>query len=82
MSDKQEVKLVVPKSLSAVLWLIAGGLFANGLQFFNVGSVNARSHVTKVAICRVDGAECADFIGAGATTGPPMWIMNPPSYFK
>ena len=29
MSDEKKVKLVVPKSLMVVLWLIAGGLFVN-----------------------------------------------------
>ena len=33
MSDKKEVKLVVPKSLMAVLWLIAVGLLVNALPF-------------------------------------------------
>ena len=29
MSDEKKVKLVVPKSLMVVLWLIAGGLIAD-----------------------------------------------------
>ena len=33
MSDEKEVKLVVPKSLMVVLWLIAGGLLVNALPF-------------------------------------------------
>ena len=82
MSDENKVKLVVPKSLMVVLWLIAGGLFANGLQFLTVEPVSAQSGLTKVAICRVDGAKCADFVGSGVNTGPAMWIMNPPAYFK
>ena len=31
MSDEKEIKLVVPKSLMVVLWLIAVGLIANAL---------------------------------------------------
>ena len=62
MSDEKEVKLVVPKSLMVVLWLIAGGLFANGLQFLSVESANARSSPTKVIIYNEFGENCADVL--------------------
>ena len=66
MSDEKEVKLVVPKSLMVVLWLIAAGLFANGLQFFSVEPVHAQSGVTKVAICGTEGFFCADVTAEGS----------------
>ena len=62
MSDEKEMKLVVPKSLMVVLWLIAGGLFANGLQFLSVKSTNARPSPTKVGICNEFGDNCADVL--------------------
>ena len=37
ISVEKEVKLVVPKSLIAVFWLIAGGLLLISLQFFDPG---------------------------------------------
>ena len=40
MSDEKEVELVVPKSLIAVFWLIAGGLLVISLQFLILDSVN------------------------------------------
>ena len=66
MSDEKEVKLVVPKSLMVVLWLIAGGLFANGLQFLTVEPVSAQSSITKVAICYPRFPDvCADVLKTG-----------------
>ena len=65
MSDEKEVKLVVPKSLMVVLWLIAAGLFANGLQFFTVEPVHAQSGMTKVAICGPEAIFCADVTAEG-----------------
>ena len=62
MSDEKEVKLVAPKSLMVVLWLIAVGLFANGLQFLTVEPANARSSPTKVVICNEFGDNCADVL--------------------
>ena len=62
MSDEKKVKLVVPKSLMVVLWLIAAGLFANGLQFLTVEPVNAQSYPTRVAICNENGGGCADVV--------------------
>ena len=41
MSDEKEVVLIVPKSLIAVFWLIAGGLLVISLQFLILDSVNA-----------------------------------------
>ena len=72
MTDEKEVKLVVPKSLMLVLWLIAGGLFVNGLQFLTVEPVNAQSGVTKVAICNAAGGVCADV----AKDGPWYTLMT------
>ena len=40
MSDEKEVELVVPKSLIAVLWLIAGDLLVISLQFLILDPVN------------------------------------------
>ena len=40
MSDEKEVKWVVLKSLIEVLWLIAGGLLVNGLQFLVPDPIN------------------------------------------
>ncbi len=64
------MKLVVPKSLMVVLWLIAGGLFANGLQFLTVEPVSTQSSITKVAICHVKFPDvCADVLKTGIFHG-------------
>ena len=62
MSDEKEVKLVVPKSLMVVLWLIAGGLMVNGFQFMIAEPVNAQSSPTRVTICNANGGGCADVV--------------------
>ena len=72
MSDEKKVKLEVPKNLMVVLWLIAGGLFANSLQFLTVESVSAQSGVTRVAICNAGGGVCADV----AKDGPWYSLMT------
>ena len=41
MSDEKAVVLIVPKSLIAVFWLVAGGLLVISLQFLILDSVNA-----------------------------------------
>ena len=70
MSDEKKVKLVVPKSLMVVLWLIAGGLFANGLQFLTVEPVSAHSPITKVATCHHRFPDvCADVLKTGIFHG-------------
>ena len=60
MLNEKEVRLVVPKSLLAALWLIAVGLILNGLHVFGVSPVNASNGVQKVAICSLQGTHCAD----------------------
>ncbi len=60
MLNEKEVRLVVPKSLLAALWLIAVGLVLNGLHVFGVSPVNANNGVQKVAICDLWGTVCAD----------------------
>ena len=62
MSVEKEVKLVVPKSLIAVLWLIAGGLLLNGLYFLAPDPFNAQSHPTRVTICNANGGGCTDLL--------------------
>ena len=60
MLNEKEVRLVVPKSLLAALWLIAVGLVLNGLHVLGVSPVNASNGVQKVAICSPKGTHCAD----------------------
>jgi hypothetical protein len=62
MSVEKEVKLVVPKSLIAVLWLIAGGLLLNGLYFLAPDPFNAQSYPTRVTICNANGGGCTDLV--------------------
>ena len=59
MSDEKEVKLVVPKSLMAVLWIAAIGLVLNGVQPFLSTPANAVGDVQKIAICDPRNGTCA-----------------------
>ena len=59
ISDKKEVKLVVPENLMVVLWVAAIGLVLNGLQPFLSSPANAVGGVQKIAICNEAGSECA-----------------------
>ena len=62
ISVEKELKLVVPKSLIAVLWLIAGGLLLNGLYFLALDPFNAQSYPTRVTICNANGGGCTDLV--------------------
>ena len=64
MSDKKEVKLVVPKNLTVVLWVAAIGLVLNGVQPFLSSPAYAVGGVHKVALCEPDGSECVKVTGA------------------
>ena len=59
MSDKKEVKLVVPKNLMVVLWVAAIGLVLNGVQPFLSSPANAVGGVQTMAICDASGKKCA-----------------------
>ena len=58
MSDEKEVKLVVPKSLLAALWVAAIGLVLNGVQPFLSTPANAVGGVQKIALCDSVGIYC------------------------
>ena len=62
MSGDKELKLVVPKSLMAVLWVAAIGLVLNGVQLFLTTPANAVGDVQKVAICSEWGGGCATVV--------------------
>ena len=62
MSVEKKMKLVVPKSLITVFWLIAGGLPFMGLYFLVPDPFNAQSYPTRVTICNADGGGCTDLV--------------------
>ena len=59
MSGDKELKLVVPKSLMAVLWVAAIGLVLNGAKPFLSTQAVAAGGVQKIAICKEDGSLCS-----------------------
>ena len=66
MSEKKEVKMVVPKNLMVVLRVAAIGLVLNGVQPFLSSPANAVGGVHKVALCEPDGSECVNVTGASS----------------
>ena len=66
MSDKKEVKLVLPKSLMVVLWVAAIGLVLNGVQPLLSSPANAVGGVQKLALCEADGSNCASLSDRGS----------------
>ncbi len=70
MSGDKELKLVVPKSLMAVLWVAAIGLVLNGVQLFLTTPANAVGDVQKVAICSEWGEVAPLSLGKLTNLGP------------